>query len=128
MTARKNSDPAIVPPMHEGPLGPYIELFAQRLREQQFSPKSARAQILQALKLSRWLRTRKLGVGDFDADAIDAHCAQQRRGLSLRRGHHAALQRLLGILREQGVCREDVPRVELSPRQRVEESFKRASR
>jgi len=125
MTARKNSDSAIVPRLHEGPLGPYIELFAQRLREQQFSPRSARAQILQALKLSRWLRTRKWGVEDFDADAIDAHCAQQRRDVLLRRGHGAALRRLLGILREQGICPECVSPIKVGPRQRIEEDFKR---
>lgn len=48
MTTSKVSVPAAAPPMHPGPLGPFIELFAQRLREQQFSAKSARAQILQA--------------------------------------------------------------------------------
>ena len=125
MTTSKISVPATAPPMHEGPLGPFMELFAQRLREQQFSAKTARAQILQAAKLSRWLLTKKMSVGDLDADAIDAHCHEQRHRFPLRRGYRAALRRFLGILREHGVCREDVSSLEPSPRQRVEEDFKR---
>jgi len=125
MIASSVSFPTVVPTLHEGPLDPFIDLFTQRLREQQFSPESARAQVLQVTSLSRWLHARKLCVEDLDADAIDAHCAQQRRGLPLRRGHRAALQRLLGILREQGVCREDVAPVRLDPQQRIEEGFKR---
>jgi site-specific recombinase XerD len=121
MITSKVSIPATALSTRAGPLDPYIDLFAQRLREQQFSPKGARAQILQAAQLGRWLRTRRLRVEDLDSAAINTYCARRR----LRTGHHAALRRLLGILRERGICREEVSRVELSPRQRVEESFKR---
>jgi len=118
------SDPAVVPPSHDGPLGPCIELLAQRLREQQFSRTSARAQTFQSLQLSRWMRARKLGVEDLDVDAIDAHCARRPRDVRMRRGHRAALRRLLGRLREQGICPEDVAPIRLGPQQRIEADFR----
>jgi site-specific recombinase XerD len=116
--------PAAAPPAHEGPLGCYIDLFTQRLREQQFSSESVRAQVLQVADLSRWLDATKLKAEKLTATAIDAYCREQRAGLRLRQGYRAALRRLLGILREQGVCAQDAP-IKLSPRQRVEEEFKR---
>ena len=117
--------PAAVPAAHEGPLGRYIDLFAQQLREQQFSPESVRAQVLQVAELSRWLDARNLKVEKLTATAIDAHCREQRPGLRLRQGHRAALHRLLGLLREQGVCPKEVAAGAQGPRQRVEEDFKR---
>jgi hypothetical protein len=83
---------------HRWPLGPYIELFAQQLREQRFSPASARAQILQALKLSRWLRTGSIWVGAYSATptAGDGHyrlCATPRSGF-LPETHQAHAHRL----------------------------------
>jgi site-specific recombinase XerD len=125
MIANKVSIATVVPRLHEGPLDPFIGLFEQRLHELQFSPKSARAQVLQVSRLSRWLHVSKSSIGDLDVDAIDAYCERQRRGAPLRTGHRAALLRLLGVLREQGVCREDVAPVRLDPRQRIEEGFKR---
>jgi site-specific recombinase XerC len=117
-----SSGPAAAPTAHEGPLSCYIDVFAQRLREQQFSAESVRAQVLQVAELSRWLDATKLKAEKLTATAIDTYCRQQRAGL--RQGCRAALQRLLGILREQGVCPQDAPS-KLSPRQRVEEEFKR---
>lgn len=73
-------------PTRAGPLGRYIDLFAQQLREQQFSPKGARAQVLQAAQLGRWLRTRRVCVEDLDFATIDTYCARRR----FRTGHHAA--------------------------------------
>jgi hypothetical protein len=108
MTTRKFSDPAAAQQTHQGPLDCYIDLFAQRLSEQQFSPESVRAQVLQVANLSRWLHARKLKAEELTVTAIDAHCREQRPGLPLRQGHRAALHRLLGILRERGVCPEDV--------------------
>jgi site-specific recombinase XerD len=125
MTTRKFSDPAAAQQTHQGPLDCYIDLFAQRLSEQQFSSQSVRAQVLQVANLSRWLHARKLKAEELTVTAIDAHCCEQRPGLPLRQGHRAALHRLLGILRERGVCPEDVAPSALGPRQRVEEDFKR---
>jgi site-specific recombinase XerD len=124
MTACKPSVPAAVRKTHEGPLDCYIDLFVQRLREQQFSPESVRTQVLHVADLSRWLHARELNVDALTAAVIDTHCREQRPGVPLRQGHRAALRRLIAILREQGVCRDVAP-VELNPRQRVEEDFKR---
>ena len=52
----------------EGPLDRHIDLFVQRLHEQQFSPESVRAQVLHVADLSRWLHARKLSVDDLTAE------------------------------------------------------------
>jgi site-specific recombinase XerD len=112
-------------PTRAGPLDRYMDLFAQHLRDQQFSEESIRGQLLQAAQLSLWLRCRRVGPEDLDADAIDRHFEEQPRDVLLRRGHRAALRRLLSLLREQGVCPGEVSRVKRSPRQCVEDSFSR---
>ncbi len=124
MTTCKPSDPAAVRKAHEGPLDCYIDLFVQRLREQQFSPESVRTQVLHVADLSRWLHARGLSAETLTAAVIDAHCQRQEPGVQLRLGHRAALRRLISLLREQGVCRDVAPIV-LSPRQRAEEDFAR---
>jgi integrase/recombinase XerD len=124
MTACKISGPAAAQKAPKGPLDCYIDLFVQGLREQQFSLESVRAQVLHVADLSRWLHASTLNVDERTAAAIDRHCQEQRPGAPLRRGHRAALRRLVAMLREQGVCRDVTP-IELSPRQRVEEDFKR---
>jgi site-specific recombinase XerD len=124
MTTCKPLDPAAVRKAHEGPLDCYIDLFVQRLREQQFSPESVRTQVLHVADLSRWLHARGMGVDALTAAVIDAYCQEQRPGAQHRPGYRAALRRLIAILREQGVCRDVAP-VALSPRQRAEEDFAR---
>lgn len=121
MTTCKPSDPAAVRKAHEGPLDCYIDLFVQRLREQQFSPESVRTQVLHVADLSRWLHARGLNAEALTTAVIDAHCQRQEPGAQLRLGHRAALRRLIAL---QGVCRYVAP-VVLSPRQRAEEDFAR---
>jgi site-specific recombinase XerD len=124
MTICKTSVPAAALSAHEGPLGCYIDLFTQHLREQQFSSESVRAQVLQVADLSRWLGAAKLKAGKLTATTIDAYCREQQAGPRLRQGYRAALHRLLGILREQGICPQGAP-TKLNARQRIEEEFKR---
>jgi len=101
-----------------------LDLFTQHLREQQFSSESVRAQVLQVAHLSRWLGAAKLKAGKLTATTIDAYCREQQAGPRLRQGYRAALHRLLGILREQGICPQGAP-TKLNARQRIEEEFKR---
>jgi hypothetical protein len=67
MTTCKPSDPAVVRKAHEGPLDCYIDLFVQRLREQQFSPESVRTQVLHVADLSQWLHAKGMGVDALTA-------------------------------------------------------------
>jgi len=124
MTTCKASVPAAVRDAHEGPLDCYIDLFVQRLREQQFSLESVRTQVLCVVDLSRWLHVRGIGVDALTAAIIDVHCREQRPSAPRHQGCRAALRRLFALLREQGVCRDVAPAA-LSARQRAEEDFAR---
>ena len=95
MTICKTSVPAAVLSAHEGPLGCYIDLFTQHLREQQFSLESVRAQVLQVADLSRWLGAAKLKAGKLTATTIDAYCREQQAGPRLRQGYRCVFRALL---------------------------------
>jgi len=124
MVTRFFSDCATVQRMHEGPLGRYVDCFAQQLVEQHFSRGSARAQILEVANLSRWLRRRHLKAEDLDSNTIDKCLEHQPRRRRLRRGHRAALLRLLGVLRERGVAVSSSSHPDPCPRRDIEEDFK----
>jgi hypothetical protein len=85
MTVPILSGLATAPGAHDGPLSRYIELFAQRLREQQFSPESVRTQVLQVAHLSQWLDATKLKAEKLTATAIDAYCREQHEARRLNR-------------------------------------------
>jgi site-specific recombinase XerD len=125
MTTRFFSDPVVVQQMHEGPLGRFIDCFAEQLHELRFSRQSACTQILQVANLSRWLSRRNLNAEDLDSKTIDRYLKKRPRGYRLRRGHRAALLRLLVLLRGRGVVQEQSLHDDLCPRQHIEEAFKR---
>jgi hypothetical protein len=78
MSTCKPSDPAAVRKAHEGPLDCYIDLFVQRLREQQFSPESVRTQVLHVADLSRWLHARELSARQRAEEDFARYLAVER--------------------------------------------------
>ena len=98
------SDCAAIERMHEGSLGCYVDCFAQQLFDQHFSRGSARAQVLDVANLSRWLSRHHLKAEDLDSNTIDKYLQHQPRRCRCRRGHRAALLRLLSVLHERGIA------------------------
>jgi hypothetical protein len=53
-----------------GPLGPYIDAFAQHLSERGYMRPAARHKIRVVAGLNRWLKRRGRGVEDLDEQVV----------------------------------------------------------
>lgn len=86
-----------------GPLGEFVEGFAEALEGQGYSWRSSEAQLGLCRHLSTWLQVRGLTAGDLSGDVVDAFIVERRaRYVALR--SERALRPLLGYLREIGVA------------------------
>lgn len=105
-----------------GPLGPYIDAFAQYLSEQGYARPTARHKIRAVAGLSRWLERRQCGVKDLDEQVVSEFLRSRRRkGLS-RCEAPPALRSLLRHLRDAGIIR-CAPGREESPFHAIEQRF-----
>lgn len=125
MTTRFFSFPSTIRRMHEGPLGRFVDSFAQQLHELQFSRESARTQILCVADFSRWMDRRNLNAEDLDADTVDRYLKHRSRGGGIRPGHRVALLRVLDLLRLRGIKKVRSVELTLDSRQRIEAQFSR---
>jgi site-specific recombinase XerD len=90
--------------MRSGPLGPYVDDFAQRLAEQGYKRDGVSRKIRLAADLSRWLARRRMGPNDLDERRVELFLRQRRVVLPNYCGERLALQQLLIQLREIGVA------------------------
>jgi site-specific recombinase XerD len=106
-----------------GPLGPYIDAFAQHLSERGYTRWTVKEKIRMVAGLSRWLQSGKRGVEDLDEHLVTEFLRYGRRkGLS-QHGAPPALQDLLGHLRDGDIIPRT--RVEQGPLHNIEECFTR---
>ncbi|MBM4044267.1 MAG: integrase [Planctomycetes bacterium] len=91
--------------MRTGPLGAYLDGFAERLREQGYTPSSVRQKTRLTADLSDWLQRRKLSVKHLDERRVTAFLQHRHRVLRGYCGEGVALQMLLEQLRDTGVIR-----------------------
>ena len=111
------------PRLHEGPLGVYVDAFAALLQEQGYSPQSARMQTRLVADFSRWLRRQGLAANDLSPQKLEAYLKYRKHHLRPKRGDASALQRVLSLLRAEGVVDQERPRSVKGPRERVEKGF-----
>ena len=105
-----------------GPLGPYIDAFAQYLSQQGYAKPTARHKIRAVAGLSRWLEGRQCGVEDLDEQVVSEFLRYRRRkGLS-RCEAPPALRALLSHLRDAGII-PCAPGREESPFHAIEQRF-----
>jgi len=123
MTTRLFTNPRSLQERCDGPLGPHIDAYAARLREQGYSYEAARNQLRVIADLSRWLQRRNLAATDVGPRAIARYVQDCKRRGHPERANRSALRKLVGLLRERGDGAEDVSRARSSARGRVEEDF-----
>lgn len=88
----------------EGPLVPYIDSFVELLDEQGFGPVSSCKQIRLGFDFSRWLSKNKVPLEQLTADSIARYLQYRAHRRRAAKGDRRALQRLLDLLRRQGVA------------------------
>ena len=106
-----------------GPVGPYINAFAQQLSKRGYARWTVREKIRMVAGLSRWLQRRKRGVEDLDERVVtDFLRYGRRKGLS-QHGAPPALRDLLGHLRDGAIIPR--ARVKSGPFHAIEGCFTR---
>ena len=117
-------DPHTVTRMREGPLGAYVDAFAQQLIDEGYSRASSRYSLQVVADLGDWLSERGIVVSQLTPVHLDGYldCPSARR--HRRSGDAAILQRLFALLIEKGVV-VPVPARESTPEERLAEEFRR---
>jgi site-specific recombinase XerD len=87
-------------------LNEYLDAYAIGVAEQGYGHHSIRQQIVVIADLSRWLKQKHLEVHDLDGAVVGRFLQLRRRQDRVRRGDPKALGRLLAMLRQTGVVKQ----------------------
>ena len=102
--------------MKEGPLGQYIVQYANQMRAEGYARQSGCIEIRLVASFSRWLDHRGIATKQItDQHTVDFLRSRKRCGYQSTNADHAALARLMRLLRKQGVITERGPKAALSP-------------
>ena len=116
-------DPRTPPRMRVGPLGAYVDAFAQQLSEEGYARASARYALQLVADLGRWLSRRRIIAPQLTPERLECYLDYRSRRRHRRSGDAAILRRLLSLLIEKGIVAQGPP-IERSPAQRLEEEFR----
>ena len=114
-------DPLTLQRLRVGPLGPYIDAFAQQLSTRGYAKWGGRQKIRAVSHLNHWLERRQRGVEDLDEQVVSAFLSRRCKGVP-RRDAPPALRMLLSLLRDAGSIR-CAPVREEGPRHAIEQRF-----
>lgn len=109
--------------MHEGPLGSYTGPFAKQLTDQGYARYTARYQLHLVVDFSRWLEQQRVTVNDITTEHIKCYLQQRGRQRRIREGDAFALQRLLDLLRQEGVIAEKTVPIVQTPAELSADEF-----
>ena len=104
-----------------GPLGPYIDAFAQQLSVRGYLRSAGRNKIRAVVRFNRWLARRQCGAEDLDERVVSAFLSRRRKGVP-RRDAPPSLRMLLSQLRNAGIIR-CAPVREKTPLHAIEQRF-----
>lgn len=110
--------------MREGPLGNYIGSFAEQLTNQGYARYTARYQLQLIANFSRWLEQQRVIVNDITAEHIGCYLRQRAQQRRIREGDAFALQRLLDLLRQEGVIAEKMAPIVQTPAELLADEFR----
>ena len=119
------SDPAAWQRLHVGPLGPFIDPFAQRLSQQGYADATTCDKLRVVAKLSQWLARQQLSLNALDEQQVatflhELHAHQQR----VFYGDKTTLRDLLEQLRNSGVIPVPLKVCDHSALGRLENDYK----
>ncbi len=110
--------------LRQGPLSPYMNLFAQQLADEGYRDAPARAQIGMIAEFSVWLKQHRVSIEQITPKHTERslRCTAKRR--LLHSTDPSALNRMLAILRQQGVIpTEAVVVLQPSPAELLRDQF-----
>ena len=110
--------------MREGALGAQVDEFARQLSEDGYAPASARYALQLVADLGRWMVRRQLVPQQLAPEHLARYLQYRSRHRHFRSGDAAIVQRLLRLLRKQGLV-APAALIERSLAQGLEEDFRR---
>jgi len=117
-------DPCTVQRLHEGPLGPYIDVFAAEMYAEGYAQQSAEFQIRLVADFSHWLAKRQIPAPEITAQHFPLYLRARAHYRRPGRSDQAGLKRLWNLLRRQGVIPEpSVPAP--TPADQLQATFRR---
>jgi len=117
-------DPAAWQRLHTGPLGPYIDPFAQHLAQQGYARASIYDKLRLVAKLSGWMACLPLDLAELDEQQVAAFLQDlHQRRRRARRGDVSTLRTLLEQLRNLGVIPTPLTVSDPSTLQRLKDDF-----
>ncbi len=117
------SHPKVLKRLHSGPLGSYIDSFAQILMVQGYQTSTAKHKIRIVADLSRWLEQQGLRVKDLDETTLNEYLLYKGRRGSIFKIEPPTLRALLEYLRETGVVANSVQVDDDSKRSHIQSGF-----
>ena len=115
-------DPRTPLRMREGPLGEYVDAFAQQLIDEGYARASARYALQLVADLGRWLRRRRMVASQLTPEHLARYLEHRSRQAHYRSGDAAILGRLLRLLLDKGIVAQSPP-IDSTPAEQLEEEF-----
>jgi site-specific recombinase XerD len=116
--------PSVVRRHHEGPLGIHVDAYEALLREQGYSRGSTYVHLHIVADFSRWLRRRRLDVGDVDECTVERYLQSRQRFVDTYRGASFVLYKFLGMLRDRRIVTHKTVPIVVDPREIVVDAFR----
>ena len=116
-------DPRTPLRMREGPLGAYVDAFAQQLIDEGYARASARYALQLVADLGRWLRRRRIVAPRLTMEHLECYLEYRSGQRRRRSGDAAIVRRLFDLLLDKGVVPQGRP-IEKTPAERLEEQFR----
>jgi site-specific recombinase XerD len=115
--------PSTIERLRQGPLDKHLDTYAAAVAGQGYALNSIRSQIVVIADLSRWLQQKHIAVPTLDSNVMDRFVKTRRRQGGVRRGDGRTLDRMLALLRQEGVVKPERERTVENSRQRVLNGF-----
>jgi site-specific recombinase XerD len=109
--------------IHQGPLGPYIDDFANWLLEQHYSHSSGQTFVRAVANWSLWLHGRRVACGDINAKLLDRYVRHGACAGTVGQDERRGLQKMLAWLQKTGVIPTSSPLPPFSQREIVRGDF-----
>ncbi len=113
--------------MYAGPLGRFIDTFADQLQQRGYSRQSIRDKIRTAANFSHWLECHDLDADDVNADQLKRYLRHRKRIGRCTRNDPATLWQISAVVCDQDLTHASDSLKTLSDRDRVVEDFKKLS-
>jgi len=109
--------------MREGPLGAYVDVFAQQMIDEGYARTSARYALQLVADFGHWLSRRRTRVPQITAEHVACYLKYRSGQGHFRSGDASILRRLRLLLIEEGVAAMDPP-TEPTSSERLEAEFR----